>query len=190
MKYRILLYFLFFLIFAAKPQTVEAQNVAISTNAVDWLNFGTANIGVGLDVSRHFSVEAGARYNPWSFSRKSSGLTVMNRQTTAFAGVRFWPWYIFSGWWIAARCQYSDFSDTGIWRYALNEGKALGASLSFGYTLMLSRHFNMEFGAGVWGGRLLEHNLYHCPQCMRIRESGPKAFIAPDNISVSVIYLF
>ena len=80
MKYRILLYFLFFLIFAAKPQTVEAQNVAISTNAVDWLNFGTANIGVGVDVSRHFSVEAGARYNPWSFSRKSSGLAVMNRQ--------------------------------------------------------------------------------------------------------------
>lgn len=54
MKYRILLYFLFFLILAAKPQTVEAQNVAISTNAVDWLNFGTANIGVGVDVSRHF----------------------------------------------------------------------------------------------------------------------------------------
>lgn len=141
MKYRILLYFLFFLILAAKPQTVEAQNVAISTNAVDWLNFGTANIGVGVDVSRHFSVEAGARYNPWSFIRKSSGLAVMNRQTTAFVGVRFWPWYIFSGWWIAARCQYSDFSDTGIWRYALNEGKALGASLSFGYTLMLSKHF-------------------------------------------------
>lgn len=153
MKYRILLYFLIVLLFAANPRQAFAQNVAISTNAVDWLNFGTVNLSVGVDVARHFSLEAGARYNPWSFS-KSSGLAIRNQQTTAFAGVRFWPWYIFSGWWIAARCQYSRFSDTGIWRYALNEGTALGAGLSFGYTLMISKHFNLEFGAGVWGGEI------------------------------------
>lgn len=190
MKYRIVLYFLIVLMFAVKPMPVAAQNVAISTNALDWLNFGTLNLSIGVDVSRHFSLEAGTRYNPWSFDRKSSGLTIKNQQTTAFAGVRFWPWYIFSGWWIAARCQYSKFSDTGIWRYALNEGTALGAGLSFGYTLMISKHFNLEFGAGLWGGKLLEHTLYHCPECMRIREEGPGFFISPDNISVSVIYIF
>ncbi len=189
MKYRLLLYVFSFLLIAVKAPSVSAQNVAVSTNALDWLNYGTVNLNVGMDVSRHFSVEAGARYNPWSFNRKS-GLSVWNRQVTAFAGVRYWPWYIFSGWWIAARCQYSDFSNTGVWRYALDEGKALGASLSFGYTLMLSRHFNMEFGAGVWGGQLLEHSLYHCPRCMKVRESGPRAFIKLDNISVSVMYVF
>ena len=172
------------------PQYSHARRFSLSTNVVDYLNLCTLNLEASCGLNRHWTLNAGVRYNPFTYPRPGDDSQMQNRRQSYELGVRAWPWHVFSGWWIAARCQYSDFSDTGIWRYALNEGKALGASLSFGYTLMLSKHFNMEFGAGVWGGRLLEHNLYHCPQCMRIRESGPKAFIAPDNISVSVMYLF
>ena len=166
-----------------------AQHVSISTNALQWANLGTVNANAGLSVARHFSLEAGARYNPFTF-HKSSGMMLRNKQTTAYAGVRWWPWYVFSGWWISGRGQYSRFSDTGIWRYALNEGTGVGLVLSGGYTWMVSKKINIEFSIGGWAGRYLDHKLYHCPSCMEIRESGPKNFIAPDDVSVSFMYMF
>lgn len=104
--------------------------------------------------------------------------------------MRWWPWYVFSGWWISGKAQYSKFSDTGLWRYALNEGTAVGLVLSAGYTLMVSKRVNLEFGIGGWGGRNLKHTLYHCPLCMEIRESGPRNFISIDDVSVSFMYMF
>lgn len=108
--------------------SASAQHVSISTNAVQWANLGTVNANVGISVSRHFSIETGARYNPFAF-HKPSGLTIQNKQTTAYAGMRWWPCYVFSGWWISGKAQYSKFSDTGLWRYALNEGTAVGLVL-------------------------------------------------------------
>lgn len=173
--------------FAALPAI--GQHVSVSTNAVQWANFGTVNMNAGVSMARHLSVEAGFRYNPFTF-HKSSGLMMRNQQTTAFAGVRWWPWYVFSGWWISGRGQYSKFSDTGIWRYALNEGSRVGAVLSCGYTWMVSRKINIEFGIGGWGGIYLNHNLYHCPSCMESRECSSGAFGTLDDLSVSVMYMF
>lgn len=167
----------------------EAQKVSVSTNFVDWANFGTANLEAGLSLSQHLSLFAGGHYNPWEF-KTPKGYMMHNQQSTAYAGVRYWPWYVFSGWWLGAKMQYSSFSRTGVWRPALEEGESVGAGLSFGYTIMLHKNLNLEFGAGIWGGRHLKYNLYECPVCMRIRETGARNFIYPDEVSVSIMYVF
>ena len=41
---------------------------------------------------------------------------------TFAAGARWWPWYVFSGWWVGLKGQYSDYVKTGVWRPALEEG--------------------------------------------------------------------
>lgn len=165
-------------------------SVALSTDLVDWAYLGTSNIEAGVSVHRHFSLQAGAKFNPWNFKTHKSDLDLYNKQTTAYAGFRYWPWYVYSGWWVGAQVQYSGYSETGVWRHALDTGKALGAGLSFGYTLMLNENFNLEFGAGVWGGRRFRHTLYCCPDCMKVRQSGPENFVALNDISVSVMYVF
>ena len=169
--------------------TAPAQTVAIGTNLFDWADLGTINLEAGVSFARHFSAEVGGRYNPWTFHKAKSGLTIKNQQATAFAGVRYWPWYVFSGWWISAKAQFSKYSETGIWRYALDEGKAVGAGISFGYTLMLNKKLNIEFGIGCWGGAKLSRTLYHCPNCMIIREQGNKGFFFFFYISISLIYV-
>ncbi len=176
------------LIFATAGK-IDAQKVSLSTNLVDWANFGTANIEAGISVSQHFSITAGGHYNPWEF-QTPKGFRMHNQQITGYAGARYWPWYVFSGWWVGAKVQYSDFSRTGIWRPALEEGVSVGGCLSFGYTIMLHKKLNLEFGAGIWGGRHLKYTLYECPECMRVRETGPRNFIYPDEVSVSIMYLF
>lgn len=180
---------LFSIMFLLKTEVLQAQSFSVSTNIADWANFGTVNLEAGMSVSRHFSIVAGGHYNPWEF-QSSKGYDMHNRQTTGYAGARYWPWYVFSGWWVGAKLQYSSFSRTGIWRPALEQGRSLGAGLSLGYTIMLHKNLNIELGAGLWGGRHLEYTLYECPECMRIRENGPRGFISPDEVSLSIMYIF
>ena len=179
----------------AVASSVDAQErrtktVALSTDIVDWANFGTINLEAGVGFSRHMSVTAGAKYNPWSFKTQKVGLQLYNKQTTAYAGMRYWPWYVFSGWWVGVQAQYTQYAETGIWRHALDTGAAVGGGLSLGYTLMLNEKLNLEFGAGAWAGRRYEHTLYCCPECMDVRESGPSNFIALNDVSVALMYVF
>ena len=176
--------------FRTAAQESRKTQVALSTDLVDWANFGAVNLEAGVSLHQHFSVHAGAKYNPWNFKTHNLGLALYNKQTTAYAGFRYWPWYVFSGWWIGAQAQYTDYKETGIWRHALDTGKAIGGGLSFGYTLMLHERLNLEFGAGMWAGRRYEHVLYCCPDCMQVRESDPGNFVALNDISISLMYVF
>lgn len=174
------------------PQVISAQKVktGISTNLLGWANYGTANLEAGIGVAQHFSIHAGTRINPWKFTSKELGLPVRNNQTTAFVGARWWAWYVFSGLWVGAKAQYSDYTRTGIWRPALEEGTRIGGGLSVGYTLMVHKNFNIEFGAGAWGGAQTKYNLYCCTECMQLRETGSRGFVALDDVSVSLMFVF
>lgn len=168
----------------------EAQTVSVGANVLEVANFGTIGVQAGVAVAQHLSVVAEARYNPWSFHSGKRKVLLRNQQATAGAGVRYWPWYVNSGWWIEGKGQFQKFSKTGVWRPALEEATGVGAALGFGYTLMLHEHFNIEFGASGWAGKYLKYNLYECPDCMDIRDSGPRGFIAPDTVYCTLVYVF
>lgn len=69
------------------------------------------------------------------------------------------------------------------------EGDRFGAGLYAGYTHMLSSHFNLEFGLGLWGG-MASYRQYSCPVCGLTTDSGTKAFILPDDVMISLVYVF
>ena len=182
-KTLILMVFLLVAPFAAK-----AQKVSVGTDFMQWANFGTANLELDISVQQHVSLSVGGRYNPWEFGKEDA--SVHYQQLGGYVGCRYWPWYVYSGWWLGAKVQYMDFSKTGIWRPALEEGQRLGTGLSFGYTVMLNENLNLEFGAGAWCGYMFEYALYECPVCMEVRRSGPRHFADIDNVSVSLFYVF
>ncbi len=105
------------------------------------------------------------------------------------AGIRWWPWHIYSGWWLGARGQWMEYNRGGIFSRSTEEGEAVGAGLSAGYTRMLHRNWNIEFGLGVWGGTT-RYTTYACPSCGTVTDGGKKAFILPDDLMVSLIYIF
>lgn len=167
-----------------------SQNFNVGTNLFDWGNYGTINAEAGVSLSQHYSIVAGLKCNPWDFSK--GGDAVHNKMFVAFAGARYWPWYVNSGLWFQGIGQFADYSIAGTWRHALDKGTAAGVGVSAGYTYMLSAHFNVEFGLGCWAGYLFKHSLYQCSNCMILREleSGPRAFIDFNNITLSVAYVF
>ena len=174
------------------PLTCAAQKWTVQTNFLDWAALGTVNAEVGMSVSQHFSLMVGGRYNPWDFHTHNPEALVQNRQETAYLGVRYWTWYVNSGFWMAAKAQYMhSFSHTGIWRAALKEGRnGFGGALSLGYTFMLSKHFNLEIGAGGWAGVFQHYGFYSSPEKRFVREEGRKAFLYPDQLSLSLVYVF
>ncbi|MGN0202874.1 MAG: DUF3575 domain-containing protein [Candidatus Cryptobacteroides sp.] len=173
----------------AMSLSARAQKVSIATNFVDWAFFGTINVNGELALNQHFSVEAGAKYNPWTF-RKSSTTPIKNQQISASVGAKYWLWYVNTGWWMSAKLRFTDYTQTGLIWQSLDEGKSLGAGLALGYSYMLGKHFNIDLGLGLWGGRTFDYVSYHCVQCMSVEESGSKFFIRPDNIEVSLKYVF
>ena len=46
---------------------LAAQDFALSTNVLGYADFGTLNIEASYAVARHWSLNAGLRYNPFTF---------------------------------------------------------------------------------------------------------------------------
>lgn len=170
-------------------QVMKAQRVAVSTNAGDWLWFGTANLNASVALGRRVSLEVGGKYNPWTFSKGDPERQFQQRQRSASLGVRVWPWHVYSGWWIDGRAKWQEFNRTALNSRQTTEGTGYGGSLSAGYSIMAGKHVNFEFGLGLWGGRQ-DYVVYACPSCGRIVDEGSRFFVLPNEIVASFVYVF
>ena len=158
-------------------QLYGQTRMALSTNLVDAADGGTLNMDAELSLSRHWSVEAGVKYNPYSESLRRREFSL---------GARFWPWYVYSGWWLSSAARYHEYSRT---QGDLTEGDRVGLSLSSGYSWMLSKHFNLDVGWGIWGG-YDRYKVFGCPTCAPIKAQGEEYFLLPDSFMLSVSYIF
>jgi hypothetical protein len=166
-----------------------AQNWSVSTNLVDYVSLGTLNAEGGVGVGRRVTLQASARVNPWTFHKGDPDSQMQNRHQTYAAGIRFWPWHIYSGWWISGAAQYQEYNRGGIIAQQTEEGDAFGLSLRGGYSLMVHEHLNLDFGLSVWGGQKT-YITYACPSCGRITDKGSKWFVMPNELRVALQYIF
>ncbi len=166
-----------------------AQKFSVSTDLLGYACLGTFNAEVSYSVSRYWSVTAGARYNPFTFRKGNPDRQFQYRQQSYSLGARMWPWHTLSGWWFAGKLRYQEFNAGGIISRSTKEGDRFGAGLYAGYTHMLSRHFNIEFGAGLWAGYEL-YRRYSCQTCGLTETSGSRFFALPDDVKISIVYVF
>ena len=175
---------------ALLPQTIRAQQKwAVGTNVIDYVNMGTLNVEASLAVGKHITVNADAKVNPWTFHEGDRDNQRQNRSQTYSAGIRYWPWYAYSGWWISGKARYQEYNRGGFVSRDTEEGDAFGASLGFGYTMMLGHNVNLDFGVGVWGGRTV-YTSYACPTCGRVTGQGAKWFVMPADIMAAFVFIF
>lgn len=167
---------------------LSAQQWSVGTNLLGYANMGTLNVEASVAVARHITLVADAQLNPWTFARLSESQK-QNRSQSYAAGIRWWPWYVYSGWWVSAKARYEEYNRGG-WKGPLTqEGDAFGASLGLGYTLMIAETFNLEIGAGLWGGRKI-YTTYACPACGSVVEKGRGWFISPADMMLSLVFIF
>ena len=177
------------LLLIALPIFCSAQNWSVSTNAMDYVSLGTMNAEASMATGRHISINASARINPWTFHKGDPSKQMQNRQQTYAVGIRYWPWHIYSGWWMSGMAQYQEYNRGGIISATTEEGDAYGLSIGAGYSLMLHEHWNLDFGLSLWGGQKT-FVTYACPSCGKINEKGAKWFFLPNDLRVSIAYIF
>ena len=167
----------------------SAQRFSLSTDLLGYACLGTMNADASVSLSRKWSLTAGVRYNPFVFMKEDPEKQFQLKQKSFSLGARMWPWHNASGWWFAGKLRYQEYNMGGIFSRETQEGDRFGGGFYAGYTHMISRHFNVEFGIGVWGG-LDVYSRYSCPACGHILKSGTGIFVLPDDIMISLAYVF
>lgn len=161
----------------------------MSTDLLGYARLCTFNIDASYAVSRHWSLVAGARYNPFTFNAGDPERQFQYRQQSYSVGMRLWPWHIWTGWWFAGKMRYQEYNTGGIISPSTVEGDRFGAGLYCGYTHMLTSCLNLEFGLGLWGG-MEKSRRYDCPACGLRQASRNGFFIMPDDFIIALVYVF
>ncbi len=168
---------------------VMANRFGISTNLLDYARLGTLNLDASYAATRHWSLTASARYNPFTFREDDPSRQFQYRQQSYAVGARWWMWHTWSGWWLGGKTRYQEYNAGGLGTRETEEGDRVGAGLYVGYTHMLAPHLNMEFGLGFWGG-MAWYSRYACPKCGVLLEQGHEYFMRPDDFMISIVYVF
>lgn len=168
---------------------LRAQKLQVSANTLGLLCLGTFNGEVNYAVSQHWSVGMSGKFNPFSYSMSGGDRQFQMRQRSLSAVARWWPWHIYSGWWVSGRLQWQEYNMGGFVSAQTEEGQRYGGGVTAGYSHMISEHFNVEMGLGVWGG-FKQYTVYACPTCGRKLEEGQKGFIMPSDFIVAISYVF
>lgn len=168
---------------------LNAQKLQLETNAIDWMTFGTINAQVDLAVARNWSVGLGGRYNPFVFEKEGGASQMQFKQRSVAANLRWWPWHVYSGWWVSGRAQWQEYNIGGIVSPATEEGQRYGGGLSAGYSYMITTHINLDMGIGFWGG-MKRYTVYSCPKCGARVKEGVGGFILPNDVVIALSYVF
>lgn len=165
------------------------QDRSVSANIADLANLGTLNAELQYGLARRWSATGEVKYNPFSFPGGKDDMGLQNKQRSFAAGLRFWPWHIYSGWWMSGRLRYQEYNVAGIQDSRAVEGDRYGGGIAGGYTYMLGKNWNLDMGVGMWAGKDV-YTVYSCPSCGRLVDSGKRTFVLPDDVILSLTYVF
>lgn len=68
------------------------------------------------------------------------------------------------------------------------EGSTLGAGISYGYQLVMGKHWNLEFNIGV-GYANMRYDKYNCSKCGDGLGTFTRHYFGPTKAGISLIYI-
>jgi len=164
-----------------------ARRWAISTNLLGYADLGTINIEAQYALNRHFSVDMQAKSNAWKFK---AGDGFLEQKSVANVGVKYWPWYVYSGLWFKGAVQAANYSYGGIFKNRTPErGDSYGLVTAGGYSLIICPWMNIDFGLGIWGG-YRDYRRYENVQMDSMKYHNGSAFLGLSEASVSLMFVF
>ncbi len=175
---------------------LRGQEVAVKTNLIyDALLSPTLGVEVGL--APKWTAEIDGTINNWAINDRRW------KQWMVQPEIRYWLCQSFSGHFLAAHLiggQYNfgnlknnikflgtDFSQLTDHRY---QGWMAGVGIGYGYSWILSRHWNLEAEIGI-GWIYTRSDVYNCFDCgKKIRTDVPHNYVGPTKAAINIIYVF
>lgn len=189
------------ILFTLAMLSVNAQKVAIKTNLL-YDATATANLGVEIGLGQRTTLDLSGNYNAW-YTDKDANEKIRHflfqpefRYYTCeklaghFFGVHglFTEYNINDDNWLLNGFQSaSNFSSLEQER-SRYEGSGLGVGISYGYDLVLSNRFNLEFSIG--GGFIhFDYDRYGPNRCDPYIESDTKNYFGLTKLGISLVYI-
>ena len=190
--------FLSLLLLALIPaSSPKAQEIAVKTNAV-YDATATINAGVEVAIAPRWTLDISGNFNGWNQAHQRRW-----KHWLAQPEARYWFCDPFAGHFIGMHLhggQYNmggldnnisflgtDFSGLSDYRY---QGWFIGAGVAYGYSVILGRHWNLEFEIGI-GYAYTRYDQFNCVGCGRkIKEDQNHHYFGPTKAAVNLIYVF
>ena len=173
--------------------SVSAQKMAVKSNLLSAAN-GALNAGVEYAFGSKSTFDLSGSIRPW---KRSEGY--VNKYWLIQPEYRYWTCQKFNGSFWGAYLNGAQFNVGGKkmpfglfprlkeHRYA---GWLAGGGISYGYHIMLNRHWNIEVSVGV-GYEYIDYKKYKCPDvCAELLEKGHYHYFGPSKASLSIVYIF
>lgn len=171
--------------------------LAVKTNLLYGGYTRTPNLGVEIGLAPRWTLELSGAYNPFNLQ----GSDADNRKLVHWVAspeIRYWTCQRFNGHFLGLHGLYGNYNIGGYnlpllfgkgsdaYRY---EGRGMGGGVSYGYSLVLGKRWNLEFTAGI-GLLYLNYDRYDCPKCgLKVEADARKLFFGPTRAGISLSFL-
>ncbi len=191
----------FMLLLFAVPVSFYAQGrlagekgsvVGIKTNLPYW-GTATFNLGAEFRLARHWSLDLEAGLNPFDGKNDDGSYGKSLRHLRVHPELRYWFCETSHSHFVGLHIPYLLYNVSDIGMFGLEglrrQGWGAGAGISYGYSWLLSKHWNLEATLGA-GYLYLESEKYPCADCGRSRGYEKKHYFGPTQAAVNLIYQF
>lgn len=174
---------------------VRAQNVNLKTNLLTDALL-SPNLGIEIGLKPHWSLDLTGEVNFWTvndhkwkhwFAQPEARYWFCEYFAKHFVGVHaLGGQYNFGNLHNNIKFLGSDFSSLTHHRY---QGWAVGGGIAYGYSLLLAKHFNMEFEIGI-GYLYTRFTQYYCKECGKETDKGHHNYFGPTKAAINLVYVF
>lgn len=187
MKKRLLL-FIILSVFCCCRFVAAAQVIALKTNLLADAAL-SPDVGIEAALAPRWTLDLHGSYNPWSVDGERKWKHWMVQPE-----LRFWSCQKFNGWFFGLHAQGGAYNLGGLPFSPLDEnryeGWFIGAGAGLGYQWILTRHLNLEIGAGG-GYNYARYDRYRCETCgQKLEEDQPYHYWGITKATFSILYVF
>lgn len=181
------------------PMTVGATDpqVAVKTNLL-YDATATINLGAEVQIAPTWSFDLSGNFNAWTMGKGR-----LWRHWMLQPEFRYWFCNPMQGHFIGIEAQGGQFNfgklNTGFsflgtdfskLRDTRYQGWFVGAGITYGYTWILNRHWNLEAEIGI-GYNYVRYDRYPCTHCgTKIERDKSHHYVGPTKAAVNLVYLF
>lgn len=173
-----------------------AQKVALKTNlASDALL--SPNIGVEIGMAPKWTLDISGQINAWTVNSHRWRHWLLQPEA------RYWLCDTFQGHFFGAHAIGGQFNvgninnhihflgtDFSQLSHNRHQGWMAGAGIAYGYSWILSRHWNFEAELGL-GWIYTRYDVYPCAECgTKIASGKAHNYVGPTKVALNLVYLF